>query len=72
MTGESGVGVRRIGQIAITVRDLERARSFYREVLELEHGGAASRGWIIAVSCGRYGGPMRSVHRPGDSMALAR
>jgi methylmalonyl-CoA/ethylmalonyl-CoA epimerase len=37
MTRETAVGVRRIGQIAITVRDLERARSFYRDVLELEH-----------------------------------
>ena len=29
------VGIARIGQIAITVRDLERATSFYRDVLEL-------------------------------------
>jgi methylmalonyl-CoA/ethylmalonyl-CoA epimerase len=35
--GTSGVTVRRIGQIAITVRDLERARAFYRDVLELRH-----------------------------------
>jgi methylmalonyl-CoA/ethylmalonyl-CoA epimerase len=31
------VAVRRIGQVAITVRDVGRARAFYRDVLELEH-----------------------------------
>jgi methylmalonyl-CoA/ethylmalonyl-CoA epimerase len=31
------VAVRRIGQVAITVRDVERACAFYRDVLELEH-----------------------------------
>jgi methylmalonyl-CoA/ethylmalonyl-CoA epimerase len=35
MTGS--VGIRRIGQIAITVGDVERARTFYRDVLELHH-----------------------------------
>ena len=29
--------IRRIGQVAITVRDVDRARSFYRDVLELRH-----------------------------------
>jgi methylmalonyl-CoA/ethylmalonyl-CoA epimerase len=32
-----GVDVRRIGQIAVVVRDLERAKLFYRDVLELKH-----------------------------------
>jgi methylmalonyl-CoA/ethylmalonyl-CoA epimerase len=31
------VGIRRIGQIAITVRDQERARAFYRDVLGIQH-----------------------------------
>ena len=35
MTGSPGI--RRIGQIAVTVRDVERARAFYGDVLGLEH-----------------------------------
>jgi methylmalonyl-CoA/ethylmalonyl-CoA epimerase len=35
--GKSGVAIRRIGQIAVVVRDVERAKLFYRDVLELEH-----------------------------------
>ncbi|HSK18390.1 MAG TPA: VOC family protein [Longimicrobiales bacterium] len=35
MTGNPGI--RRIGQIAVTVRDVERARAFYGDVLGLEH-----------------------------------
>lgn len=31
------VGIRRIGQIAITVRDQQRARAFYRDVLGIHH-----------------------------------
>lgn len=31
------VAIRRIGQVAITVRDVDRARTFYRDVLELDH-----------------------------------
>ena len=31
------VGIRRIGQVALTVQDVERARAFYRDVLELSH-----------------------------------
>ena len=34
-TETTRVGIARIGQIAITVRDLERATSFYRDTLEL-------------------------------------
>ncbi len=34
-TETTRVGIARIGQIAITVRDLERATAFYRDVLEL-------------------------------------
>ena len=30
-------GIRRIGQIAVTVRDVDRARAFYGDVLGLEH-----------------------------------
>ncbi|MBR9990630.1 MAG: VOC family protein [Gemmatimonadetes bacterium] len=30
-------GIRRIGQIAITVGDVDRARTFYRDVLGLRH-----------------------------------
>ena len=33
----AAIDVRRIGQVAITVRDVERARAFYRDVLELRH-----------------------------------
>jgi methylmalonyl-CoA/ethylmalonyl-CoA epimerase len=33
----SAIGVRRIGQVAVTVRDVDRARAFYRDVLELRH-----------------------------------
>ncbi|HEX6308237.1 MAG TPA: VOC family protein [Longimicrobiales bacterium] len=32
-----GVDVERIGQIAVTVADVERAREFYRDVLGLRH-----------------------------------
>jgi methylmalonyl-CoA/ethylmalonyl-CoA epimerase len=31
------LGIRRIGQVAVTARDLARATAFYRDVLELEH-----------------------------------
>lgn len=31
------IAIRRIGQVAITVRDVDRARTFYRDVLELRH-----------------------------------
>lgn len=31
------LAIRRIGQVAITVRDVDRARVFYRDVLELRH-----------------------------------
>lgn len=34
---DGSVGIRRIGQIAVTVRDVERAKAFYRDVLELRH-----------------------------------
>ena len=34
-TETTRVGIARIGQIAITVRDLERATTFYRDTLEL-------------------------------------
>jgi len=33
----SGLKVRRVGQIAMTVGDVERARAFYGDVLELTH-----------------------------------
>ena len=33
----TGVGIRRIGQVAVTVQDVERARAFYGDVLELTH-----------------------------------
>lgn len=35
MTGDPGI--RRIGQIAVTVRDVARARAFYSDVLGLRH-----------------------------------
>jgi len=34
---EGGVGIRRIGQISVTVHDVERAKVFYRDVLQLRH-----------------------------------
>ena len=34
-TGTTRAGIARIGQIAVTVRDLERATAFYRDTLEL-------------------------------------
>jgi methylmalonyl-CoA/ethylmalonyl-CoA epimerase len=37
VSAASEVGIRRIGQIAITVRDVGRARAFYRDVLGLRH-----------------------------------
>lgn len=30
-------GIRRIGQVAVTVRDVARARAFYRDVLGIRH-----------------------------------
>ena len=33
----SAVGIGRIAQVAVTVRDVQRARDFYRDVLELTH-----------------------------------
>jgi methylmalonyl-CoA/ethylmalonyl-CoA epimerase len=33
----AGAGVRRIGQIALSVRDVDRARDFYRDVVGLKH-----------------------------------
>lgn len=37
MSGEPEPGLREIGQIAITVHDLERAAGFYRDVLGLRY-----------------------------------
>jgi methylmalonyl-CoA/ethylmalonyl-CoA epimerase len=37
MRAEAEVGIRRIGQIALTVRDVARASAFYRDVLGLRH-----------------------------------
>lgn len=34
---DTGVGIRRVGQIAVVVQDLERARTFYADVLGLRH-----------------------------------
>lgn len=31
------MAIRRIGQVGITVRDVDRARTFYRDALELQH-----------------------------------
>jgi methylmalonyl-CoA/ethylmalonyl-CoA epimerase len=33
----SGIGIERIAQVAVTVRNVERARDFYRDVLGLQH-----------------------------------
>jgi methylmalonyl-CoA/ethylmalonyl-CoA epimerase len=35
MSGETGVGITRLGQIAIPVAEVERATTFYRDVLGL-------------------------------------
>ncbi|CAN5713657.1 hypothetical protein BH23GEM9_BH23GEM9_33630 [soil metagenome] len=37
MQEEGGVGIRKVGQIAMTVRDVARARRFYEETLGLKH-----------------------------------
>jgi predicted enzyme related to lactoylglutathione lyase len=37
MQMETGLGIRRIGQIAVPVRDVARAAAFYRDVLGLRH-----------------------------------
>jgi methylmalonyl-CoA/ethylmalonyl-CoA epimerase len=37
MQAEAAVGIRRIGQIALVVRDRARAKAFYGETLELDH-----------------------------------
>jgi predicted enzyme related to lactoylglutathione lyase len=37
MKAELEVGIRRIGQVAVTVKDVARARAFYGEVLNLKH-----------------------------------
>lgn len=34
---DHGLGIRRIGQVAVTVRDVARATAYYRDVLELQH-----------------------------------
>lgn len=35
--GGSALGIERVGQVAVTVRDIERATAFYRDVLGLRH-----------------------------------
>lgn len=37
MTADAGPGIRRVGQVAVTVRDVARATDFYRDVLGLRH-----------------------------------
>lgn len=37
MSTAAGFGLERIGQIAVTVHDLERATSFYRDTLGMRH-----------------------------------
>lgn len=48
---EHGLRPRRIGQIAVTVRDVERATAFYRDVLGLEHLFSAPPG-LSFFRCG--------------------
>jgi methylmalonyl-CoA/ethylmalonyl-CoA epimerase len=34
---DAGPGIRRVAQVALTARDVDRARDFYRDVLGLQH-----------------------------------
>jgi methylmalonyl-CoA/ethylmalonyl-CoA epimerase len=61
----AGVGVRRLGQISVNAADVERARSFYRDVLELKHLFDAS-----GMSFFDCGGVRLMISRP-ESAELA-
>ena len=37
MAAQEFVGLSRIGQVAVTVHDLERAKKFYRDILGMKH-----------------------------------
>ncbi|MBA3906849.1 MAG: VOC family protein [Pseudonocardiales bacterium] len=47
--GEGGVGITGVGQIALHVRDAERATAFYRDVLGLPH--LYSYGELVFFDC---------------------
>jgi methylmalonyl-CoA/ethylmalonyl-CoA epimerase len=50
MTTQTGIGISQIGQIAINVHDLERAVTFYRDVLGLRD--LFSAGSLAFFQCG--------------------
>lgn len=47
----AGPGIRRLGQVAVVVADVERAKAFYRDVLELRHLFDATEAMSF-VDCG--------------------
>jgi len=50
MSGAAGVGITRLGQVAINVKDVQRATAFYRDVLGLRFLFAA--GQLAFFDCG--------------------
>lgn len=49
-TATSGIGITRIGQIAVNVHDVDRATAFYRDILELPL--LFSAGGMAFLDCG--------------------
>jgi predicted enzyme related to lactoylglutathione lyase len=58
---EAGIGIARLGQVAIPVKDVARATAFYREVLGLSFLFAA--GQLAFFDCG---GVRLMLDRPGN------
>ncbi len=50
MTTSAGIGIRGLGQVALHVRDAERATGFYRDTLGLQH--LYSYGSLVFFDCG--------------------
>jgi len=60
------IGIRGVYEVAIPVRDLERAEQFYRDVLGLEVGlRDATRPWVF-MRAGGQGGMIVLQETPGE------
>ena len=61
-SGATGIGITRLGQVAINVKDIQRATAFYRDVLGLPFLFAA--GQLAFFDCG---GVRLMLDRPGKA-----
>jgi len=52
MNASTGIGISRLGQVAIVAQDVERAAAFYQEVLGLTLLFKAPPGWRFSTVAG--------------------